>query len=54
MKVPKNKTVYIKGKKYLAGEELPDDLAKRTKLVEEKSKTKSKSKPDGFSADVLK
>lgn len=40
MKVPKNKTVYIKGKVYPEGAELPESLARKMKLSEDKPKVK--------------
>ena len=32
MKVPKGKTVYSGGKRYKPGDDLPEDLAKKTEL----------------------
>lgn len=42
MKVPKNKKVYIKGKVYSEGEELPESLARKLNLEDKLKVTKSK------------
>lgn len=36
MKLPKGKTAYIGGKKYKAGDEIPDELVKKLNVKSEK------------------
>jgi hypothetical protein len=45
VKVPENQTIYIGGKKYKAGKEIPSDLADKIKT--DKPAKPAKPKPSG-------